>query len=182
LYWGVSEWNADQIREAVETAVKLNAPPPVSNQPYYNMLARDIEEEVIPTSRELGLGQVVFSPLAQGVLSGKYKPGQKPPADSRAANDQINMFMSNRGLMSAESLERVQKLTALAREGGISMASLALAWCLRLPEVSSVIIGATKSAQIEDNVRASGIRLSPDLLKKIDDLLMAEPSAVNSTQ
>jgi voltage-dependent potassium channel beta subunit len=182
LYWGVSEWSADQIREAVETAVKMNAPPPVSNQPYYNMLARDIEDEVIPTSRELGLGQVVFSPLAQGVLSGKYKPGQKPPADSRAANDQINMFMSNRGLMAPESLERVQKLTALAREGGISMASLALAWCLRLPEISSVIIGATKAAQIEDNVRASGIRLSPDLLKKIDDLLMAEPSAINSTQ
>jgi voltage-dependent potassium channel beta subunit len=178
LYWGVSEWKADQIRDAVETAIKLNAPPPISNQPYYNMLGRDIEDEVIPTSRELGLGQVVFSPLAQGVLSGKYKPGQKPPADSRAANDQINMFMSNRGLMSEESLDRVQRLTSLAREGGITMAQLALAWCLRLPEVSSVIIGATKSAQIEDNVRASGIRLSPDLLKKIDELLSAETGKV----
>jgi voltage-dependent potassium channel beta subunit len=178
LYWGMSEWSAEQIRDAVETAIKLNAPPPISNQPYYNMLGREIEEEVIPTSRELGLGQVVFSPLAQGVLTGKYKAGQKPPSDSRAANDQVNMFMGNRGLMSTETLERVQRLTSLAREGGITMAQLALAWCLRLPEISSVIIGATRSAQIEDNVRASGIRLSPDLLKKIDELLLAEPDKV----
>lgn len=171
LYWGVSEWTACQIEEAVEIARQLNAPPPVSNQPFYNMLFPNIEQAVIPACRKLGLGQVVFSPLAQGVLTGKYKPGQKPPRDSRAADDRINMFMMNRGLMSDETLERVQKLTGIADELGISMAQLALSWCLRLPEITSVIIGATKTSQIEDNIKAADISLPTEALRKIEDIL-----------
>ena len=171
LYWGVSEWPADRIREAVQTARQLNAPPPVSNQPFYNMLGREIEPEVLPVSFSLGLGQVVFSPLAQGVLSGKYKPGQVPPADSRAADDRSNIFMLNRGLMSDQTLEKVQELAKVAAGLGLSMAQLALAWCLRLPEVSSVITGATKSSQIEENVKASGVRLPDEALRRIEAIL-----------
>lgn len=174
LYWGVSEWSAPQIREAVETAIQLNAPPPVSNQPFYNMLGRTIEDAVIPECRELGLGQVVFSPLAQGVLSGKYKPGQKPPADSRAADNRINMFMMNRGLMSNETLAKVEQLSAIAGDLNLNMSQLALAWCLRLPEISSVITGASKTSQIEDNVKAAGVKLPAEVLKRIDDVLLVQ--------
>ncbi|MFN8552192.1 MAG: aldo/keto reductase family protein [Candidatus Obscuribacterales bacterium] len=171
LYWGVSEWRAEQIEEAVQTALSINAMPPVSNQPQYNMLARDIEKEVIPTSRKLGLGQVVFSPLAQGVLTGKYKPDQPFPADSRAADNRNNVFMVGRSLMARETLELVQKLVPIAAELKITMAQLALAWCLRLSEVSSVIIGATRASQIEDNIHAATIELSQDVIKQIDETL-----------
>jgi voltage-dependent potassium channel beta subunit len=172
LYWGVSEWHAEQIEQAHAMAHQLNAMPPVSNQPQYNMLQRDIEETVIPTSSKLGVGQVVFSPLAQGVLTGKYKPGQPFPSDSRAANEQMNSFLVGRPTISKESLEVVQRLSKFAQdELGVSMAALALAWCLRLPNVSSVIIGATKVSQIAENIKASGLELRPDVLAKIEDLL-----------
>ncbi len=171
LYWGVSEWQADHIEDAVQTALSMNAMPPVSNQPQYNMLAREIEKEVIPISKKLGLGQVVFSPLAQGVLTGKYKPDHPFPPDSRAADNRNNVFMVGRSLMARETLELVQKLLPIAAELNISMAQLALAWCLRLPEISSVIIGATKSAQIEDNIKATTISLPQDAIKRIDDIL-----------
>jgi aryl-alcohol dehydrogenase-like predicted oxidoreductase len=171
LYWAVSEWRAEQIREAVEMAHRLNAPPPVSNQPCYNMLTRAIEKEVIPTSWELGLGQVVFSPLAQGVLTGKYKPGQPPPKDSRAADDRVNVFLLNRGLLADQTLLTVQSLTELAHSLNLSTAQLALAWCLRSREVSSVIIGATKRTQIDDNVKASGVKLTAEQLQHIDQIL-----------
>lgn len=171
LYWGVSEWRGEQIREAVEMADRLNAPPPVSNQPCYNMLTRTVEQEVIPTSWNLGLGQVVFSPLAQGVLTGKYKPGQPPPKDSRAADDRVNIFLLNRGLMSEQSLVTVQKLTELAHSINLSTAQLALAWCLRAKEVSSVIIGATKRTQIDENIKASGVKLATEHLQQIEQIL-----------
>ncbi len=171
LYWGVSEWKSDQIEEAVQTAYSLNAMPPVSNQPQYNMLSRGIEDRVLPTSKRLGLGQVVFSPLAQGVLTGKYKPGQPYPEDSRAADDKQNAFLVGRNTMTRESLELVEQLADVARDAGVSMAQLALAWCLRLPEISSVIIGATKVSQIEENVKAAEIKLSDEVWNKIDSLL-----------
>jgi voltage-dependent potassium channel beta subunit len=168
LYWGVSEWSAEQIEAAVSAAQQLNAPPPVSNQPFYNLLHRDIEDTVIPTCRKLGIGQVVFSPLAQGILTGKYKPGAYPPKDTRAGNDQVNMFMLNRNLYSDHVLQKVQELTELAADLSITTAQLALAWCLRLPELSSVIIGATRKEQIKENVQASGIRLDTATLKKVE--------------
>ncbi len=176
LYWGVSEWSAEQIDEAVRVANEINAMPPISNQPCYNMLDRKIESEVIPMSKRHGLGQVVFSPLAQGVLTGKYKPDEKVPSDSRAADSKVNMFMIGRNLMSKETLESVERLNKIASELGITMSQLALAWCLRLPELSSVIIGATKPAQIDENVKASGIRLTQDVLKRIEDQLSPEPA------
>ena len=171
LYWGVSEWQADQITTAVTTANAMNAAPPVSNQPQYNMLQRDIEKDVIPMCKRLGLGQVVFSPLAQGVLTGKYKVGVPYPKDSRAANEQINAFLVGRHTMSVESLEAVDKLSLIAKELGVTMATLALAWCLRESNVSSVIIGATKSAQIVENANASGLILEDAVKEKIETLL-----------
>ncbi|HEY9870059.1 MAG TPA: aldo/keto reductase family protein [Candidatus Obscuribacterales bacterium] len=171
LYWGVSEWTAGQIEDAVEAARRLNALPPVSNQPFYNMLDRTIEQEVIPVCRRLGLGQVVFSPLAQGVLTGKYKPGQAPPPGTRAADDRSNIFMLNRGLMTDDVLERVQQLASLAREAGLTTAQMALSWCLRLNEVSSVIVGATRREQIDENIKASGICLTRDVLQRVDQIL-----------
>jgi voltage-dependent potassium channel beta subunit len=169
LYWGVSEWTGPQIEEAVTLADDIGAMPPISNQPQYNMLSRNIEEDVIPVCQKRGLGQLAFSPLAQGILTGKYKPGQPYPEDSRAANDRINSFILrnlNRG-----NLELVESLQAIAQQQGMSMPQLALSWCLRLEEVSSVIIGATKTTQIEDNIKAAEKKLSAEIIKRIDDLL-----------
>jgi len=173
LYWGVSEWRSEQIEDAVQTALSINAMPPVSNQPQYNMLAREIEKDVIPTSIKHGLGQVVFSPLAQGVLTGKYKPDHPFPPDSRAADNRNNAFMVGRSLMSHQTLELVQKLVPISSDLGITMSQLALAWCLRLPNISSVIMGATKTTQIEDNIKAANVKLRPDVVSKIEDLLTA---------
>lgn len=171
LYWGVSEWPADKIEEAVLLANDMNVMPPVSNQPCYNMLARDIEEKVIPTSEKYGLGQVVFSPLAQGILTGKYKPGKPFPKGSRAEDDRVNMFIKGNDLTSNEILEQVEILSRIAADIGITMAQLALAWCLRLPNISSVICGATKLEQIDDNIGATEVQLSDDLLQKIEENL-----------
>lgn len=175
LYWGVSEWPAEKIREAVEVARAMHAPPPVSNQPCYNMLTRDIEKEVIPVSERHGLGQVVFSPLAQGILTGKYKPNQAPPADSRGAKEREGVFMRSRGGLEAPVLETVQKLVKLAEQNGMTMPQMALAWCLRLPAISSVIIGASKLDQIQQNVKAAGTKLPPELAVKIDEILNGSP-------
>ncbi|MEP0767164.1 MAG: aldo/keto reductase family protein [Fimbriimonadia bacterium] len=169
LYWGVSEWRPVDIADACHLARQMGGYPPVSNQPIYNMLERYIEEQVIPVSEREGLGQVVFSPLAQGVLTGKYLPGHAPPADSRAADDKSNIFMGR--LLEHDLLERVQKLKPIASDLGLSMAQLALAWCLRQPNVSSVIIGATKVEQVTDNLGASGVKLSAEVLQRIDDVL-----------
>jgi voltage-dependent potassium channel beta subunit len=169
LYWGVSEWSAEQIENAVKVAEEINALPPISNQPKYNMLERQIEESVLPTSKKLGLGQVVFSPLAQGILTGKYKAGEPIPENSRAADERVSGFIQ--GSLTRENLLIVEQLKLIAAELHITMPQLALAWCLRYPEISSTIIGATSIAHIDDNKKASGIKIPAEVLANIDDIL-----------
>jgi aryl-alcohol dehydrogenase-like predicted oxidoreductase len=169
LYIGVSEWRASEIRAGHALARELNIPL-VSNQPQYNMLWRIIEAEVIPTSEELGLGQVVFSPIAQGVLTGKYQPGQAPPEGSRATDEKSGAFFIKRWLTD-EVLSTVQRLRPLADQAGLTMAQLSIAWVLQNPNVASAIVGATRPDQLEDNAKAAGVRLDADLLKAIDDVL-----------
>jgi voltage-dependent potassium channel beta subunit len=169
LYIGVSEWRATEIREAYELARQLNIHL-VSNQPQYSMLWRVIEAEVVPTSEELGIGQIVFSPMAQGVLSGKYLPGQPPPAGSRATDEKSGAAFIAR-FMSDEVLTAVQRLKPLADQAGLTMAQLAVAWVLQNPNVSSAIVGATRPEQVEDNVKAAGVKLDGDLLKAIDEIV-----------
>jgi aryl-alcohol dehydrogenase-like predicted oxidoreductase len=176
LYIGVSEWTADQIRRGHALARELHIPF-VSNQPQYSALWRIIEGEVVPTSEELGIGQVVFSPIAQGVLTGKYKPGQQPPAGSRATDDKGGADMISRW-MRDEVLERVQLLEPLAAEAGLSLAQLAVAWVLQNPNVSAAIVGASRPEQVAENAKAAGVKLDADLLAKIEEIL--EPVAVTS--
>ena len=175
LYAGVSEWSADQIGQAMDYVRSAGLHPIASNQPYYNMIGRGIEKEVIPLCEREGIGQVVFSPLAQGILTGKYKPGQALPEGSRAADPGQNMFM-NGGKLDDDVLVKVEKLGEIASGAGLSMAQLALAWCLRQKNVSSVIIGASRPAQVEDNAGASGKTLSDDVLAVIDETLAGTPS------
>ncbi|MFR9779993.1 aldo/keto reductase family protein [Micromonospora sp. MS34] len=168
-YIGVSEWKASQIREAHALARELRIPL-VSNQPQYSMLWRVIETEVIPTSEELGVGQIVWSPMAQGVLSGKYLPGQPPPAGSRATDEKSGAnFIA--AWLNDEVLTRVQRLKPLAEQAGLTMPQLALAWVLQNPNVSSAIVGASRPEQVHDNVKAAGVRLDADLLKAIDEIV-----------
>ncbi len=169
LYAGVSEWSAAQIADAVGIAHEQHLHKLVSNQPVYNMLTRYIEQEIVPLCEREGIGQVVFSPLAQGILTGKYKPGQQPEQGTRAANEQQNMFMKD--LMSDKTLTAVQNLQEFAKQHGYTMSNLALAWILRQENVSSAIIGATKVQQVEENVKAADITLSDDVLKQIDSIL-----------
>jgi aryl-alcohol dehydrogenase-like predicted oxidoreductase len=168
-YIGVSEWTADQIRNGHTLARELKIPF-VSNQPQYSMLWRVIEADVIPTCEELGIGQIVWSPIAQGVLTGKYKPGQAPPAGSRATDEKGGADMISR-FMTDDVLERVQQLVPLAQEAGLTMAQLAIAWVLQNPNVSAAIIGASRPEQVTENVKAAGVRLDPELMKKIDEVL-----------
>ncbi len=168
-YIGVSEWKADEIRAAHALATELKVPL-VSSQPQYSMLWRVIEAEVIPACEELGIGQIVWSPLAQGVLTGKYLPGQPPPAGSRATDEKSGAgFVAH--WLAEETLARVQLLRPLAEQAGLTMAQLALAWVLQNSNVSSAIIGATRPEQVFDNVKASGVKLDADLLKKIDEIV-----------
>lgn len=169
LYWGVSEWPAHAIAEMVQVCKQLNITGPASNQPKYNMLSRAIEESVIPVSERLGLGQVVFSPLAQGVLTGKYRPGAPMPEGSRGADSSSNMFMAS--TLEDETLKRVVALEAFAKEQGHKLAEFSLAWCLRKANVSSVIVGATKVAQLEENAKASGIQCSDEVWAKAESIL-----------
>jgi aryl-alcohol dehydrogenase-like predicted oxidoreductase len=169
LYIGVSEWTADQIREGHALARELHIPL-ISNQPQYSMLWRVIEAEVVPTCTELGLSQIVFSPIAQGVLSGKYLPGQPPPAGSRATDEKSGAGFIQR-LMSDDVLGPVQKLRPIAEQAGLTMAQLAIAWVLQNPNVAAAIVGATRPEQLRDNVKASGVRLAADVLAAIDDVL-----------
>ncbi len=168
LYIGVSEWTADQIRAGHALARELKVPF-VSNQPQYNLLWRVIEADVIPASTELGMGQVVWSPIAQGVLTGKYLPRQPPPEGSRAAHEEAGSFV--RGRMSDDVLQRVQDLKPIADECGLSLAQLAIAWVLNNPAVSSAIIGATRPDQVTENIKASGRTLDTDVLDRIDKVL-----------
>ncbi len=165
-YIGVSEWKASDIRAAWELARDLKIQL-VSNQPQYSMLWRVIEAEVVSTSEELGLGQIVWSPMAQGVLSGKYLPGQPPPAGSRATDDKSGAMFIQR-FMNDSVLRRVQLLRPIAKEAGLTMPQLAIAWVLQNPNVSSAIVGATRPEQLADNVEAAGVKLDADVLKAID--------------
>jgi aryl-alcohol dehydrogenase-like predicted oxidoreductase len=168
LYIGVSEWRAEEIRAAKQLADELHVPL-VSNQPQYNMIWRVIESEVVPACEELGLSQIVWSPIAQGALTGKYKPGEQPPQGSRATDqrgaDMIRHFLDD------DILRRVQELVPIAADLGLSMAQLAVAWVLQNDNVASAIVGASRPEQVVDNVKASGVALEPDVLKGIDEAL-----------
>jgi aryl-alcohol dehydrogenase-like predicted oxidoreductase len=169
LYIGVSEWTADQIRAGAELAKDLGFQL-ISSQPQYSMLWRVIEDEVVPTSRELGLSQIVWSPMAQGVLSGKYVPGKELPAGSRATDAKGGAKMIER-FMRDEVLERVQRLKPVADELDLSMAQLAVAWVLQNDNVAAALVGASRPEQVAENVKASGVTIPAELLATIDDVL-----------
>jgi aryl-alcohol dehydrogenase-like predicted oxidoreductase len=169
LYIGVSEWTAEQLRDGHALAQQLGFQL-ISNQPQYSMLWRVIEGVIVPTCIELGISQVVYSPIAQGVLTGKYQPGEQPPVGSRATDEKGGANMIKRW-MSKDVLERVQQLMPHAEEAGLSMAQLAVAWVLQNDNVASAIIGASRPEQVFDNAAASGVKLDADLLTKIDDIL-----------
>jgi aryl-alcohol dehydrogenase-like predicted oxidoreductase len=168
LYLGVSEWPAEDIAAAAELARELKVPL-ISNQPQYSMLWRVIEEEVVPTCEEHGLSQIVWSPLAQGVLTGKYRPGEQPAADTRAGHAGVGGSM--KGFLTDEILTRVQQLRPIAEDLGLSMAQLAVAWVLQNRNVAAAIIGASRPEQVHDNVKAAGVTLDDEVLKRIDDVL-----------
>jgi aryl-alcohol dehydrogenase-like predicted oxidoreductase len=169
LYIGVSEWRAEEISDALRIASELGLDPIVSNQPQYNMIWRVIESEVIPLCAKEGIGQIVWSPIAQGALTGKYQPGSGPPAGSRATDPSGSGFMAD--YLTDDILSRVQRLQPLAGEAGLSLAQLAIAWVLQNPNVSAAIVGATRPEQVREDVRASGVRLEDGLMRRIDDVL-----------
>ncbi|MEN3611512.1 aldo/keto reductase family protein [Plantactinospora sp. ZYX-F-223] len=171
LYVGVSEWTAAQIRAALEVAAELGLRNRiVANQPQYNMLWRVIEPEVVPLCEAEGIGQIAFQPLAQGVLTGKYRPGQAPPEGSRAASGgRAPTFI--RRVLGDRLLQQVQELRPIADEAGLSMAQLAIAWTLRRPAVSTALIGASRPEQVTENAAAAGVRLDDALMRRIDETL-----------
>jgi aryl-alcohol dehydrogenase-like predicted oxidoreductase len=169
LYIGVSEWRAEEIRAAAELARELHVPL-ISNQPQYNMLWRVIDAEVVPACEELGISQIVWSPIAQGVLTGKYQPGQPPPAGSRATDENGGADFVQR-FLNDDVLTRVQQLTPIAEDAGLSLAQLAVAWTLQNPNVAAAIIGASRPEQVVENVGAAGRKLDAELLKRIDEVL-----------
>ncbi|MEI8066303.1 MAG: aldo/keto reductase family protein [Actinomycetes bacterium] len=169
-YIGFSEWSAEQISHAVSIQKQRGYTPFVSSQPQYSMLWRVIENKVVPLCIQEGIGQIVWSPIAQGVLTGKYLPGKKAPAGSRATDKKSGAGMIS-GWMREEVLTAVQQLRPIAEEMGLSLSQLALAWALQNQNVSSVIMGATKPAQVKENVKASGIKLDADVMYRIDVLL-----------
>ena len=178
LYVGVSEWTSPQIREAVRIADELGFDRLVSNQPQYSMLWRVIEAEVVPTSAELGVGQIVWSPIAQGVLTGKYLPGQAPPPESRATSGEGAGMIAR--WMRDDVLTSVQRLLPIAADLNLTPAQLAIAWVLANPNVSAAIVGASRPEQIVDNVKASGVTLDRDVLDAIDaalaDVITRDPA------
>ncbi|BCW07747.1 aldo/keto reductase family protein [Arthrobacter sp. NtRootA1] len=169
LYIGVSEWTPDEIRTGARLAKDLGIGL-ISNQPQYSMLWRVIEEEVVPASEELGLGQICWSPLAQGVLTGKYIPGKGAPTDSRFTSEE-GTLKDDHKFMRPEVLEKVQELQPIAKEAGLSMAALAVAWVLQNRNVSAAIVGASKPEQLVDNATASGVKIDAELLQRIDQVL-----------
>ncbi|MBF4607086.1 aldo/keto reductase family protein [Curtobacterium sp. VKM Ac-1393] len=169
LYIGVSEWNAEQIRAGAALAKELGFQL-ISNQPQYSMLWRVIEGEVVPASKQLGLSQIVWSPIAQGVLTGKYKPGQPLPEGSRATDEKGGADMIKR-FMRDEVLEAVQRLQPVADQAGLTLAQLAIAWTLQNENVASAIVGASRPQQVTDNVKAAGVTLDADALAAIDAAL-----------
>ena len=169
LYIGVSEWPADKIREAARYAKELRIPF-VSNQPQYSMLWRVIEDQVVPASEEVGVSQIVWSPVAQGVLTGKYLPGQPAPEGSRATDTKGGQGMISRW-MRDDVLTKVQNLSPIADELGLTMAQLAVAWVLQNDNVAAAIIGASRPEQIAENVKASGVEIPDELMARIDEAL-----------
>jgi voltage-dependent potassium channel beta subunit len=169
LYVGVSEWRADQIEDALRIADAMGFDRIMSSQPQYNMLWRVIEPDVVPLCRREGIGQIVWSPLLQGVLTGKYRPGGEVPAGSRATDERGSRFI--REWLRDDVLERVQQLQPVAADCGLSLAQLALAWVLQNDNVSAAIIGATRPEQVHENVKASGVRLDDGVLRRIDEIL-----------
>ena len=163
---GFSEWPVERIAEALEMPGVAKF---VSSQPQYSLLWREPEAEVIPLCEQHGISQVVWSPLAQGVLTGKYLPGQAPPPDSRASSPEMNRFIGR--LLKPKTLAAVQRLKPVAEEAGVTMAALALAWVLRQPNVSAAIVGASRPEQVRENVAAAGVTLSDDTLAAIDAAL-----------
>ncbi len=172
LYWGTSEWSADQLRGVVELCRAEHWVPPVSNQPQYSALQRRIERSVLPASAELGIGNVVWSPLAQGVLTGKYRTPDDVPEGSRAAG-RGRQFMAS--WLTAETLAAVTRARHVADEAGCTLSQLALAWCLRQPDVASVIVGATRTSHVDDNAAAADLELDPEVLERFGAVL--EPVA-----
>ena len=168
LYIGVSEWSAEQIRAGRALADQLGFQL-ISNQPQYSMLWRVIEEKVVPTSEELGLSQIVWSPMAQGVLSGKYLPGQPAPEGSRAADPNLAGIIEK--FMSDEVLTKVQELKPLADEVGLDMAQFAIAWVLQNPNIAAAIVGASRPEQIASNAKAAGIKIPAEIMTKVDSIL-----------
>jgi aryl-alcohol dehydrogenase-like predicted oxidoreductase len=163
---GFSEWPAERIEQALALPGVAKF---VSSQPQYSALWRQPEKAVIPMCERHGISQIVWSPLAQGVLTGKYLPGEPVPADSRAANQKMNRFI--RQWLNDETLEAVQRLRPLAAENGLTLSQLALAWVLHRPNITAVIVGATRPEQVHENVRAAGVRLSGETMAAIDDAL-----------
>ncbi len=167
LYIGVSEWNAEQIRAGHKLSKELGFQL-ISSQPQYSMLWRVIEAEVIPTCEELGISQIVWSPMAQGVLTGKYLPGQPVPENSRAANEKVNSFIQK--LLTDEVLTKVQELKPIAEQLGVTMAQFSLAWVLQNKNVSSAIVGATTPDQIKSNLGAVGVEIPAEVMAKVTDI------------
>src|ERR1700685_2534337 len=179
---GVSEWRAEEIANALRIAGEMGFDRIVSSQPQYNMLWRVIEAEVVPLCEKEGIGQIVWSPIAQGALNGKYLPGSSPPADSRATDPSGSRFMTD--LLTDDVLTAVQRLAPIAADAGLSMAQLAVAWTLQNPNVSAAIVGATRPEQVRENVKAAGVRLDAALMSRIDealsDVVVRDPALTES--
>jgi aryl-alcohol dehydrogenase-like predicted oxidoreductase len=173
-YWGVSKWTADQLREAVSLCERAGLVPPATDQPRYSLLDPGIERDVLPACERLGLGVLVFSPLAEGMLTGKYTTARDVPAASRAAGPRAGAFA--RRQFAPDRIERVDRLRAISSETGVAPARLALAWVLRRPEVSTAIMGATSLAHVEENVSAAEVDLDEETLEQLDAVARAGPS------
>jgi aryl-alcohol dehydrogenase-like predicted oxidoreductase len=169
LYIGVSEWRAEEIAAALRIADEMGFDRIVSNQPQYNLVWRVIEAEVIPLAEKEGIGQIVFSPIGQGVLTGKYRPGEAPPAGSRATDPSGASFIER--WLNDDVLTRVAQLPPIADAAGLSLAQLAVAWVLQNQNVSAAIVGATRPEQVRENARAAGVRLAPEIMQRIDEVL-----------
>lgn len=163
LYAGISEWPADRIREARGIQRRLGLRALAASQPAYNMLNRNIEREVLPACRDEGIGLVVFSPLAQGLLTGKYRAGAEAPQGSRGAG--------NERMLRPDALAKVERLRPIAEQAGISLSRLALAWVLRLPEISSALIGASRPEQVQENIGAVDVAVTPDVWRAVEEAL-----------
>ena len=169
LYIGVSEWRAEEVAAALRIADQMGLDRIVSNQPQYNMIWRVIESEIVPLCEKEGVGQIVWSPIAQGALTGKYLPGAAPPAGSRATDSSGSRFIAD--YLTDDILGRVQQLRPVTEQAGLTSSQLAVAWTLQNPNVSAAIIGASRPDQVRENVKASGVRLDPAVMARIDDIL-----------